>query len=111
MPTEVWIILAAVLPATITGLLTYFSTKHRIQDDRSSALFDDSRDLTSDYKIAYKDAINDLNSLKLEIDDLRDEVAEVIRTGEMWRNVAVAAYLDHPGDPQWWPTGETPPIK
>ena len=111
MPNEVWILLAAVLPATVTGLLTYFSTKHRIQDDRSSALFDDSRDLTSDYKVAYKDAINDLSSLKDEIDCLRDEVTKVIAKGEMWRNVAVAAYLDHPGDPHWWPTGETPPLK
>ena len=109
MPTEFWIILAAVLPAVITGLLTYFSTKRRLQDDKAGALFDDARSLTSDYKQAYKEAADDLHSLKTEIDCLRDEVGKLIKEGEMWRSVAVAAYLDHPGDPQWWPTGETPP--
>ena len=109
MSNEFWIILAAVLPALVTGLLTYFSTKHRLQDDKASALFDDSRSLTSDYKQAYKDATDDLHALKSEIDELRDEVGKLIERGEMWRNVAVAAYLDHPGDPQWWPEGETPP--
>ena len=109
MTNEAWLFLAAIVPALVTGLLTYFSTKHRLQDSKSGDLFDDARSLTSDYKAAYKDAINDLGELKTEIDCLRDEVGKLIREGEMWRNVAIAAYLDHPGDPVWWPPGEALP--
>ena len=110
MPNEVWIIVAALVPATVTGLLTYFTTRRRLQDDKAGTLFDDARTLTSDYKEAYKDAISDLGDLKTQIDCLRDEVTALIKEGEMWRSVAVAAYLDHPGEPQWWPPSEPPPV-
>jgi hypothetical protein len=109
---ELLIALVAVVPAILVGVLTYLSTRHRIQEDRGTRLFDDALELSTAYKKAYKEAADDMACLKGEIDELRAEVGHLIKEGEMWRNVAVAAFLDQEDtDPHWWPKDEPRPRK
>ena len=108
---EFLIALVAVLPATLVGVLTYFTTRNRISEDKGARLFDDALELKDVYKEAYREVTDDMGALKCEIDDLRAEVGRLIKEGEMWRQVAVEAYHhQEETDPPWWPEHEPKPM-
>ena len=106
---EIVLLLVAVLPALVTGLLTYFTTKKRIQENQSEGLFTKALELSDAYQDAYREATDDLYTLKAEIDALRAEVQSLVKYGEMWRGVATQAFIEHGGDPEWWPQQEPRP--
>ena len=109
-----WIIPGgSVIVAAGVGWLTY-KVSHRSTDiDEAQSLFQSSRQLSDDYKEAYESLKVEINSLRGEVADLREEVQALIREGEMWRGVAVTAFIEEKRKtgviPFWWPTTEPHP--
>lgn len=89
-----------------SAFLTWIITRSNSKSTQASGLMDDALELQKAASSAYRDAKEELDQLRSEIQSIREDVAVMQQEMEHWRSIAAQAraqYQREQGrDPSWW---------
>lgn len=94
------------IAAAGVSLLTWFVTKRGQGTDEGRGLIDDAIKLQQATHSAYEEALEEIELMRSEMQDVRDDIADLQAEMTHYRTVAREARedyrTDHGRDPQWW---------